>query len=196
MDWNSILSFIVGGIVATIPIIINNIFQAKEKEKDRLEQRRINRIRAKEKWMEQDILKIMDTVGDIRRLFVGLTNAASQVERVIDGRKKGEYSDEEYESKMKKLGTDFVIDLTTKYEILNDVLITQVYSFDEEVVSAYEKYNTAFQKQLMDASMYFKKRTAEGSNPINDPFTVNWNDLSVAAGEFHGILRERVSAQA
>ena len=64
MDWNTLLSVLLGGILATIPIIISNRFQAKEREKDREEQRREAQIQLALELDRNDIKVLEDSIDE------------------------------------------------------------------------------------------------------------------------------------
>jgi len=63
MDWNTLLTFALGALATLIPVIISNIHQSKEREKDRIEHRKDAKIQAREKWEEKDILSMIDSIN-------------------------------------------------------------------------------------------------------------------------------------
>jgi hypothetical protein len=86
MDWNTLLSVFLGGILATIPIILSNGFQAKEMEKDRQEQTREAKIQSREKWIERDILEIIESIDIVLNelaLGTSIMKQADMTDRLI-----------------------------------------------------------------------------------------------------------------
>jgi hypothetical protein len=75
MDWATLISVVIGGLIATIPVLISNRFQAKERDKDRQEQRReakiqlaLERMKNKIKFIEDRIdteLRAVDTINTL-----------------------------------------------------------------------------------------------------------------------------------
>jgi hypothetical protein len=71
MDWNTLISVVIGGLIATFGSILNNRFQSGEREKDRQEQRREAKIRMIENTTGHDIDIVLN-------LLAGLVKALSE----------------------------------------------------------------------------------------------------------------------
>jgi hypothetical protein len=65
MDWNTLLSVALGGLIATIGAILTNRFQAIERDKDRLEARREAKIQLALELQRSDIRIIEDSIDVI-----------------------------------------------------------------------------------------------------------------------------------
>lgn len=190
MDWNSILTFASGALVALIPTIINNRFQSKEKEKDRLEQRRDARIQAKEKWIERDILRVMDSIETTLKLLSRTSSNKIQLEHILDGKISGLLTQEESDEKLRSLYND----LMAAYIEVNqakDVISRIVYSFeDTEINTTYDNFVVAFSNYLRQEREYMDDKFSDKTTGEYEEG--NWFNVSNSAGKFHKTLREKL----
>jgi len=62
MDWNTLLAVVLGGLIGIVTNYFSNRYQLLRWREERDEQRREAKIQAKEKWIERDILSIMESL--------------------------------------------------------------------------------------------------------------------------------------
>src|SRR5687768_938371 len=77
MDWNTLVSVVIGGLIATIGSILNNRFQAKQQERDRQEQRREAKTELALELKRNDVKIVEETIdgylkglGELRSIRV------------------------------------------------------------------------------------------------------------------------------
>src|SRR5690349_6398709 len=81
MDWNTLLSVFLGGVLATIPVIITIRNQSRERDKDRQEQRREAKTQLALELMRNDIQMIEDCIDSylkIIEIIKGVAMSASE----------------------------------------------------------------------------------------------------------------------
>jgi len=190
MDWNTLISVVIGGLIATIGSILNNRFQAQERQKDREEQRRESKIQAREKWTERDILRIMDLLESLMKLLAEDKNLEWEQVILEDKKTAGVITQKEY---MKAGGMLFVRIPERIQENANtlELMARLVYSFEKgDMVSSYEKFADAvqswnsFDREGAHPHTENKKRQQKGRRL--------WFDVNIAAGEFRRALREEL----
>ena len=165
MDWNIFLSFALGAIVTLIPIILNNRFQAQERDKDRQEQRREAIVQAKEKWTERDILKIMESIEKVMRLVSGAANVDTNLQP-----------------------TDEQLSLINK-EFLQtaDTIAQLVYSFDDNNIhSGFRDFTSAINTFIEKLPEMLEADLDKRSN------SKYWIAVKQSAGYFQWALREKM----
>ena len=101
MDWNTIIAVVIGGLIAIVPTIINNIYQAKQRKEDREEDRKDARILAREKWIERDILAVINTVDDLLRMLSKYRMYKVNIDFIIGVAKVRLFAESEIEVKRK-----------------------------------------------------------------------------------------------
>src|SRR5688572_29664058 len=108
MDLTTLISVVVGGLIAIIPILITNRFQSKERDKDRQEARKEAKIQAREKWIERDILQIMNTLDKLMLVLAKHQKMELLTEDLKLGISQGIISSEESKARGKILYDDFM----------------------------------------------------------------------------------------
>ena len=147
MDWDTLFPVIVGGLIATIPILISNLvqiylkrFETKQKEKEA-------NIQAKEKWIEHDILEIMESIDALISNMARGRNIVTRLELMITMKKAGMMPENEYSSEKNSFMKEF-----SSSSIELEQIIAKVYrligSFDEDLKSEYRIFNSKVQKFL------------------------------------------------
>lgn len=183
MDWESLRPVIVGGLIATIPILISNLVQIYLKRMEIKQKEKEAKIQAKEKWIERDILAIM---GSIEQLLKTISTIASyELWRDIldEDVKAGMYSEEEYFSKL-KLNTETIRGLgLEKLQTLNEIS-RLVWSFEDEIIEGYNKFNTAITEYIRE-----KNKEIQG---LQNESGKKWLHVRFYAGIFHAVLRDKL----
>jgi hypothetical protein len=173
---------------------LNNRFQAKERDKDRDENRRAAKIQAREKWIERDILKIIDLIEQTLTVVSEVHNFNARV-GLLDSRKRSrQMSTDEFNKEFKSF-LDRVPDLLFEGDRTFAKIEELVYSFpDPEIISSYKDFESArkiYWKQVSDNLVYRIENL--GSKLTNKIDTHDSRDkLTQSAGRFHQTLREKL----
>jgi hypothetical protein len=174
MDRDTLIAALVGAGIATIPILLSNIVQIILHISDNRQKRRSAKIQAKEKWIERDILKMMDLVegvvrlrGDIDQLKIRRTSLEEDIKS--NPRKKNEIS------ATLKTYRDFSDDLFTKLNETTDKLNILMNSFSDKemLIKCGELFNSI--------NKFNKKSDTE-----------NWLLVGRTAGILHELLRNKL----
>lgn len=137
MDWNTLISVALGGLIATIGSILNNRFQAQQRQKDRDEARKEAKIQIREKWIERDIMKIMDSVERLLILFADTRNLNRRTDSFGELRKTLLITEDEAKIELKAIYKK-ADSLVAEINQTMDTMSRLVYSFDEaEITSNY-----------------------------------------------------------
>lgn len=180
MDWNNIISFMAGGLIAIIPVIISNRYQAEEKDKDRLEQRREAKIQSREKWMERDILKLMDFLDDLLNSFTEKSIFESDFADLQNEIENGLPANQELLANIQSERKRFkAIDNESTRTI--DRMSKIVFSFEDE--------------EIKSAFVSFTHEVVEDGKSRESHFDTNkYNPMLVrkSAGDLHRVLRDKL----
>src|SRR6266498_3468826 len=195
MDWNTLLSVFLGGLLATVPIIISNRFQAKEHEKERLEQRRITKIQAREKWEERDILEIIELVEKLLKDVSEIKKHVSIVS-LRSAKNKDPLTVDEFIKRV-ELSAGNLVDQLLECKQTTDKLAWLAHSFDDtKILSGYVDFTLAAFDVigLTPSTMDDKTRKSE---VVTKPLpkmseSDSWGNLLICAGVFHEALREKL----
>lgn len=211
MDWNTILSVALGGLIAIIPVIISNRFQAREKEKDRLEQRRDARIQTKERIMGTDIDKALDLLDKFMKsinflqskakdIFIADENTGRINELIeeIDEIKSGilTINEDELVAQLQKLNNEFKRLIEKRYpqelqehENIMYSLIVLTYSLDKEISLACSNFVTASTAYL---EILFAPKTLDNIGSGNSSHrSEKLSNMIIEAGNLQRLLREK-----
>jgi hypothetical protein len=190
VDWNTLISVAIGGLIATIGSILNNRFQAQERQKDREEQRRHANIQAREKWTERDILRIMDLLESMMKLLTE-EKTLWWDEVILDDKKEAGVLTESAYKKARGMLIARIPERIQETALTLELIARLVYSFEKgDIVSSYERFAQAaeawnsFDKAGPHPHKESKKRKQETARL--------WFEVSDAAAEFHGALREKL----
>lgn len=135
MDWATLGSVIVGGLIALIPVVITNRFQAKEHDKDRDEQRREAKAQIAVETKRIDIKAIEDAIDNKLKLLdmmskIRISRSWSfKASNDITPKTLGELFDKdglfdklfEANAKIDKLAYSISSEFFTKYKQLDDL---------------------------------------------------------------------------
>lgn len=200
MDWvaffenNSQSLFTLAGVFlgSLITFLINyqnNRFQAKEHDKDREEKRKEASVHAKEKLIERDIQKIMDSIELILELSSKRRGKGFQFRTIIDGKESGLLTHEEANVQARLLYDTFSVEFTQVNQSL-DMMSRLVRSFeDPQIISAYNTFVDVMEKYLkqeLENNTY--KEFADGFDMDN----IIWPIVTRQAGSFHRTLRDKL----
>jgi hypothetical protein len=191
MDLNTLLTFIVGAFAALIPVIVTNRHQAKEREKDRLEQRREAKIQAREKWMERDILKIMDYVDTMVMMLSESRNLGLERSNILEQIENPLFTEDNIKSQA-KLNFQRFLEVTFESNKTFDMMGKLALSFhDKSIDDGYFEFMDHVIKS-------FAVRDELNKNPASEKFRKDeiaaWGEVRFSAGKFHWILREKLIA--
>jgi len=194
MDWTSILTFATGALTALIPVIIANRFQAKEREKDRLEQRREAKIQTREKWIERDILKIMDSMEHLTTLMSEVENLSLRLIFVQNAKESSLLSTAEFTQELKVVYARVPVLTFESNRVLN-IMANLVNSFEEPEINLsfkdFRSIGRAYSEQaihnISSALISF------GGEPVEQISTQNQrSQMSESAGKFQQALRNKL----
>ena len=135
MDWNTLLSVALGGLIATIGVILTNRFQSRERDKDRAEQRREAKIQAREKWIERDVPRTMELVEKMLILLGDYQSMDKEMHSLVGGIKAELITNEEFRTGMKSLFSKIPLIMLEANHLVIEIE-KLVFSFKEEKISA------------------------------------------------------------
>ena len=144
MDWatffkdNSQSLFTLGGVflgslITFLISYVNQRFEAKERDKDRAEKRRDAKIQAREKWIERDILKIMDYLDTMLKLYSEEKFLQLQNDIALEAIERFPSTPEEFLALMQRVSQIQVV-APLAPEILNN--LEEVYDSEEPKLKA------------------------------------------------------------
>jgi hypothetical protein len=135
MDWTTLISVVIGGLIATIPILINNRFQSREREREREETRKEAKVQLTMELMRNDIKVLEDAINnylsgiaELRRIRVQHSETG---DRVAEVRSKIVEKDEFY-----------------KLIHVNIIADKIAYGLGQEIYSEYKGCMELFREQL------------------------------------------------
>ena len=178
MDWNSLISALVGGFIATIPTIINNRFQSNERDKDREEKRREAKMQTVEKSIGGDIDKVLDFLASLIKVLSEHGNYEYKTYVREKLRERGVISEDEYKREV-NLQVESIVAQTQEAITLMDSIGGLVYSFDDEISSKYDAL-------LNSILAYIRIKQPDSKEASNKP-----DDVIKKAGGLQRILREK-----
>ncbi len=176
MDWNTILSVFLGGVLATVPIIISNRFQAREREKDRQEQRQEEKAKLALELMRNDIRIIEDIIDCDLKTLDTYSNLRLKKER-------GKLTQEEMLEKMKTVAVDILGDgyiLSETGPLAEKLLL----SLGEEFSGKYQIYK----QDCIDFLQYYAHSS---TFRVEDMRTID-SAVYKGAAQLHRMLNEKL----
>ena len=182
--------------------------QAKQREEDREEQEREAKIQTKEKWIERDILAIMDSIDNILKLLaVYKTEIQNEKfdERLADNNPIKLQLNQARDS-LSRLVYSFGDEIISSYEDFSDSILEFLKALSEKVyqetellnkrVERYEKLIEQMTKEnnKEKTESYIKEREEIENMNIEVGLVENeidtWLEVRYAAGNFQKFLRE------
>lgn len=175
MDWSTLLSVAVGGLIAVIPIVISNRHQAKEREKDRSEQRREAKTQLALELIRNDARLVQDNINNYLQFI-------DELQVVKDKSKPTSLSDEK------------VVYLFLKDHLASDDKLQQLYEFSAMADMIVLGFGDDFSKEYKD---FRDKCKAFFDLAISDPSRFIGDDVSISsiissAGKLHVLMREKL----
>lgn len=183
MDWESLRPVIVGGLIATVPILISNLVQIYLKRMEIKQKEREGKIQAKEKWIERDILIIMGSIEHLLKIYSTIASYEFWRDILDKDVESGMFTEQQYLSKA-KLNTEKIRSLGLEMHQTLDEMSRLVWSFDDEIPQSYNKFNDA-------VTEYISEKNKELRGLPNDSGK-KWLHVRFYAGIFHAILREKL----
>jgi hypothetical protein len=184
MDWEVLRPVIVGGLIATIPILISNLVQIYLKRMEIKQKEKEAKIQDKKKWIERDVLEIMDSTDKILELlseshFLSVygTNSLMQMKDL------GLVTEDEHKEKL-KLYIEQLDNLNLMIKQKRDTINRLVYSFDDEISSEYEIFGLALVNFLNERLNYKDNKVVDAPDA--------WLAVRESAGNLQKILREKL----
>jgi hypothetical protein len=92
MDWNTLLAVVLGGLIGIVTNYFSNRYQLQRWREEKDEQRREAKIQAKVKWIERDILDIMERVGPTGDGYGLDTKRRNRAKRMVTLFEKGDWT--------------------------------------------------------------------------------------------------------
>lgn len=175
MDWNTLLTFALGGLTAVIPIIISNGYQAREKNKDRVEQRREAKTQLALELMRNDIKTIEDGIDENLR-------AVDSINTLSLKKHMGKLESDSVIKEMQSM----TLDSNSKHSRLGESeLISEklAHTLGADFYSEYIKFD--------DLCLEFWKMSA--SSPyLHENVGKARIELSISAGKLHAMMNEKL----
>ena len=176
MDWNSLLSAIVGGLLTVIPVLITIRNQSIEREKDRQEHRRDARIQALERALGSDIEKAIDLLSSLIRVLSQYGSHEGKVAMLRAQRIKKAITDDKYKTHV-NLQIELLSNQTQEIVTLGDLIAVLVSSLDDEI-------SVVFTEFLNALAPYVRNIDASQARDVPD-------EVLKKAGRLHRVLREK-----
>lgn len=203
MDWATFFKdygqslFTLGGVFlgSLITFLINYLNlrnQSKERDKDREEQKREAKIQAREKWIERDILTIMDSVDRILKYLSESSDFSTYFTELTNGKKAGIFSENEYLERKKSL-FDSLSNRYTEVHQVNNLINKLVFSFSEqEIELRWARFAKSAAAVLDKHTEYMENQLNEepvGESGVDDTWL---QTAAVDAGKLHQALRTKL----
>ncbi|MEP7135800.1 MAG: hypothetical protein ABI904_12790 [Chloroflexota bacterium] len=178
-----------GSVITFLISYLNNRFQAKEREKDRNEQRREVKIQTKEKIIGGDILKLMDSIEVVLKILSSAMNLFSNYENIDKRKEYGLLTPTEAKKKMISLDNE----MPSIYDELNTVLNAMnrlIFSFaEEEILENFKDFMQACQVYFGELLKYIDSKSG-GESPEKNNISII--KVSQAAGKLQRALRDKL----
>lgn len=174
MDWSTLISVVIGGLIAIIPILINNRFQSRENERIREEALREAKTQLALELMRNDVKIVDDSINDS-------LNALSLSRNLAFKRDRGKISHDEMLEELES----FLMGDNDKLEI-NFMVDKVAFTFGDEFYSHFQDWDSL----LSDYSdLMLSPASQEEKDEELDRL---WSEIISAAGKLHIMLRERI----
>jgi hypothetical protein len=178
--WIPLISAVIGGLIAVIPVMISLITQSIERDKDRQEKRRESKAQLKGRIIERDSEIVMNacdqSVMAIREMRAIYDRALELEEEVKKGKITPEARDEKHAVLIAKLEDNF-----SKMREIHSVGFGRLYSLGDEIVKAYYDFESIV-TQLQNAY--------RGLNPVN--VAPLWVQVFERRGALQRLLNQKV----
>jgi hypothetical protein len=173
----TLIGVFLGATITFIINILNNRFQAKENDKDRIEKRRESKVQLTLELMKEDLKNIEDAINSLFEVLEKIKNISFK-------KSLGEISQGEYRRELILLITGENVSIE-KFNIFSAKADVLVYTCGDEIYSTYKDCDKVFLEYLQF---------------INDPTTIHDNDaeermndnLIRSYGKLQQMLREKL----
>jgi hypothetical protein len=139
MEWNSLISAVIGGLLAVIPVLLTIRNQSVEREKDRREQRREAKFQLMGRLKERDINIVMDACDLTVRAMRELRALSGKFRELEEQVKSGKIEEQEKEVKKddlhKKLEETYA-----KMREAHSIGFGRLYALDEDITKVYDDF--------------------------------------------------------
>ncbi len=183
---------LLGSLITFLINYLNNRFQAKERDKDRDEQRRETKLQAKEKYIERDILLIIDTA---EKMMSWLSRYDADVQQMLflsEKKDAGSINNKELHIQVNSL-LDKNYREHQESNRLWGLAGKLVHSFEEpEIMLAFDDFMSA--TDVLLNKLYDALRLVRNKNLSKKSFTRTdeWNVVMATAGKLHQALRNKL----
>jgi hypothetical protein len=180
--WIPLIAAVMGGFLAVIPVMITLRNQSREREKDREEARKEAKIQNRVKWLEKDILRLMEAI----QIVLDELSYANRLLRETDTWPLKNIEIPDDADTVPPRMEDFnqrVVETSTKLFRAMAEIDSLANSFDE-IQSEYRLF-------IVTIYEYRRKFVAKKPNETENQ-TVNWRTVCDSAGKFHKALREQL----
>jgi hypothetical protein len=181
-NWIPLISTCIGGLIATVPLLFGIAVQLIMHASEKRQKEKEAKIQSREKWIERDILKIMDLTPQILILFTNWKSIDYQVTllegRLATGRGKAKDIDPQVQSLAIKAPLQFG-EAMGLFNTIGEL----VSSFEEPaIIDAYNAFAESRPKNLQMANDEMEEKK-EGAV---------WEKFIVNAGKFRRVLRDKL----
>ncbi len=189
MDWSTLLSVVVGGLIAVIPILINNRFQSRERDKDREEVRKETRLQTREKWIERDVLKIMDSIEKLIAILVEHENIDFQISQTKRQRDMGFLTEKEYNKQMSTIHQKIPFEINQANQMVKTIGMLIKSFDDQDILSAFEEFRTSM-NLILHAGSESVTQALDEETPETRITSELWSRAMKDTGRLQHVLRE------
>jgi hypothetical protein len=119
------------------------------------------------------------------------TNLGRLTQALIKGKEAGLITEQEYIKEAKSLYDNFSIRYVTVNQS-SDMISRLVYSFDEEIISAYQDFVKVMEMYIVGDSAGMDNELSIESTEESDVDGIAWILLTRQAGKFHKALRDKL----
>jgi hypothetical protein len=139
MDRDTLIAALVGGLIATIPILISNVVQIILQVRERNEKRREAKIQNRQTWIERDILRIMELMEKL--ISIISENTVLDVRMKAFPKTSMSFTESNSESE-NKFYWEKMNSIFTEARQTIDIISSLIYSFeDAEILNAYKSFS-------------------------------------------------------
>jgi hypothetical protein len=176
MDWTTLISVVIGGLIATIPILINNKFQSIEHDKDREEKRREAHIQLALELKRNDIKIIEEAIDNSLKTLdiLEIIRIKNEMGKITQAEMQEEIAALTFDenNRFAHLGEQNLIDEKIAY------------SLGDEFYAEYKEFISKFEENLRYAanSATFSLEDADELHSI----------LLKSSAKLHNILRDKL----
>lgn len=178
MDRDTLFAALVGALIATIPILISNLVQIILHASEMRQKNREAKLQAREKWIERDILTIMELIERLVRFGVQNEVLDLQLSSLKKRIKTGPRDSDKTHREKLAVYREQADNLYGQAQEVADRLGTLVYALDDAEI------HNKFAEFLNARNQYSQNKKSSNSA------TSSWIEVVERAGYLHKVLRD------